>query len=76
MKKLGSRAEVFHKNALQTKGGLFKKDLFRSIDGKIKSKKASKSAKFVNNLGGFKLPKKCGYMRILKKHSTSSEATR
>lgn len=47
--KIGSRAQVWHKTAEKTKGGLTRKDLFMK-NGRIKSKKASRKAKINNNL--------------------------
>ncbi len=49
MKTFGTRAQVWHKTALKTKGGLTRKDLFKK-KGRIKSKKASKKAKKNQNL--------------------------
>ena len=40
MKRIGSRAEVFHNTAKQTSGGLLKKDLIK-VKGRIKSKRVS-----------------------------------
>lgn len=51
MKRLGSRAEVYHGNAIQTSGGLKKKQLFKDKHGCIKSKKASLRARKNKNLG-------------------------
>lgn len=53
MKNIGSRAEVFHNNALKTTGGLSKNDLFQDKYGNIKSKKKSAVAKKKNNLGRY-----------------------
>lgn len=39
IKKIGSRSEVFHGNALKTSGGLEKKDLVKNKHGYIVSKK-------------------------------------
>jgi hypothetical protein len=39
IKKIGSRAEVFHGNALKTSGGLEKKDLVKNKHGYIVSKR-------------------------------------
>lgn len=44
MKDIGSRAEVFHGTAMKTSGGLTKRDLMQSQDGRIKSKSASCAA--------------------------------
>ena len=49
MKTVGSRAQVWHGTAKKTRGGLTKKDLFKS-KGRIKSRRASKKAKRNNNL--------------------------
>jgi len=54
IKAVGSRAEVFHNNAKHTSSGLKSSDLFMK-NGRIKSKKASRSAKKSNNL------RKAGY---------------
>lgn len=51
MRRVGSRAQVYHGNAIQTSGGLKKKDLFKDKHGSIKSKKASSRAKKNKNLG-------------------------
>jgi hypothetical protein len=45
MKQIGSRAEVMHNNAVKTSGGLTKKDLMYNKQGRIVSKKKSRSAK-------------------------------
>ena len=47
---IGSRAQVMHKTAKMTSGGLMKKNLKYNKNGKIVSKKASKAAKRSNNL--------------------------
>ena len=49
MKTYGSRAQVWHGTAKQTRGGLTKKHLFKK-KGRIRSKKASKQAKKNQNL--------------------------
>jgi len=51
MEKIGSRAKVMHGTAEKTSGGLTQIDLKYNNYGKIVSKKASSSAKRVNNLG-------------------------
>ena len=51
MKKVGSRAQVYHGNAVQTSGGLKKRDLFKDRHGCIKSKRASNRARKNKNLG-------------------------
>ena len=50
IKKIGTRAQVMHGNALQTSGGLKKDNLSYNSSGKIISIKASESAKKSNNL--------------------------
>lgn len=50
IKKIGTRAQVMHGNALQTSGGLTKEELAYNSSGKIISIKASESAKKSNNL--------------------------
>jgi|TARA_B110000977_G_scaffold119012_1_gene153460 hypothetical protein len=44
MKTIGSRAEVFHKTAMKTSGGLKKGDLMQDKAGNIRSKAASCAA--------------------------------
>lgn len=48
--RIGSRAMVFHGNALQTSGGLRREDLMKNPQGKIVSKKKSEMAKKENRL--------------------------
>ena len=55
MKTVGSRAEVWHKNAKKTSGGLERKDLMKNKHGRIVSVKKHKTAKKNNRL------KKAGY---------------
>ena len=50
MKRVGSRAEVMHGNALKTAGGLTKKDLMYNKQGRIVSRKRSAKAKRENRL--------------------------
>jgi len=50
MQTFGSRAQVYHGNAMKTSGGLKKKSLKKNKHGKIVSIKASKSAKKHNHL--------------------------
>ena len=45
MKAVGSRAQVFHRNAARTSGGLTKSDLKKNKGGEIVSKKNSARAK-------------------------------
>ena len=49
---VGSKAQVFHGNALRTGGRLKKKDLMQA-NGRIKSRKQSAAAKKTKNLGSF-----------------------
>jgi hypothetical protein len=51
--KIGSRAKVYHGICEKTSGGLRKNDLMYNSIGKLVSKKASKSAGKVKNLGNF-----------------------
>ena len=50
IKKVGSRAQVMHRNAIKTTGGLTKKQLKYNKQGKIVSRKASTLAKQNNRL--------------------------
>lgn len=56
--RVGSRRQVWNKNAMETSGGLKRSDLFQDKYGNIKSRKASKKAKRSNNL------KKAGYTAV------------
>jgi hypothetical protein len=81
MKDIGSRAEVFHGTANKTSGGLKKKDLIQSQDGRIRSKAASCAALermkregnkamvnvFKPKANGFKLQPKAGTKDYKKK---------
>ena len=59
MKTEGSRAEVMHNTALRTSGGLTKVDLKYNKNGRIVSKKMSRTAKKENRLvkAGYKTKK-------------------
>ena len=46
---IGSRRQVWNGTADKTSGGLYKKDLVKK-NGRLRSKKASRSAKRTNNL--------------------------
>ena len=70
MKRIGSRAQVYHKNAIQTSGGLKRKDLFKDKHGCIKSKKASTRAKKNKNLGKLLKQKGSGCFDYSKKIKT------
>ena len=58
LKRVGSRAQVWHGNAKQTSGGLKKKDLKKNKWGRIVSRKQSERAKKENRLG------KAGYTAV------------
>lgn len=61
MKNIGSRAQVFHKKAMKTKGGLTIKDLRKNIHGEIVSIKQS------NRMKGSGNPlRKAGYLQTKK----------
>ena len=47
---IGSRAEVWHGNALKTSGGLRKKDLVKNKNGRLVSRKKQMTAKKDNRL--------------------------
>lgn len=49
---VGSKAQVFHGNALRTSGRLKRKDLMQA-NGRIKSRKQSAAARKTKNLGSF-----------------------
>ncbi len=81
---VGTRSQVWCKNAHHTSGGLTKNDLKRNKQGKIVSKKASASAKKSNNLtknGYYPLKGEFGYydentdkeVRPKRKRSNSSK---
>lgn len=64
--KVGSRAQVFHKTAEQTTGGLTFSDLKKNKHGRIVSKKASSAAKknkTLIRLGFLTQKKKFGVVR-------------
>ena len=67
MKRIGSRAEVYHGKALKTSGNLKKKDLFKDKHGCIKSKKASNRARKNKNLGDLLKQKGSGCFDYKKK---------
>ena len=50
MLRQGTRAQVWHKTAKQTSGGLTRDKLFQDKNGRIRSKAASANAKRNNNL--------------------------
>jgi len=65
-KTIGSRAEVFHKTAKKTSGGLMKKDLMKNKHGEIVSKKKHMTAKKEKRLekhGYFAKKGKFGYVK-------------
>jgi hypothetical protein len=66
MKSIGSRAEVFHKNARHTSGGLTKKDLLKNKHGEIVSRKKhfqAKKDKRLEKAGYFTQKGKFGFVR-------------
>ena len=80
MSGVGSRAEVYHGTKERTSGGLRKKDLMWK-NGRILSKKASRSAKKSNNLkeaGWTTLPGQFGPVRIedVKKSKKSKKGSK
>jgi hypothetical protein len=73
MQKVGSRAQVMHGNAIQTAGGLKKKDLKYNSQGRIVSKKASLAAKKNKNLVNAGYVTKKGQFGAIKKSKKSSK---
>ena len=72
----GSRAEVHHKKAYKTAGGLKKKDLFKNKHGNIVSLKKHKTAKKEKRLekhGYFAKKGKFGYVKKSGKKSKSNK---
>jgi len=66
-KNIGSRAEVWHGNAVKTSGGLHKEDLMQNKHGRIVSKKMSENAKRERRLekAGYKTEKgKFGAVKV------------
>lgn len=58
MKRLGSRAEVWHESARQTTGGLRKSDLMKNKRGRIVSKKRhANGMKRLKNIKAFQKTK-------------------
>lgn len=77
-KTVGSRAEVFHKTAKKTSGGLMKKDLMKNKHGEIVSKKKHMTAKKEKRLekhGYFAKKGKFGYVKKAAKVSKSKKNT-
>jgi hypothetical protein len=72
MEKVGSRAKVMHGTAEKTSGGLKQNDLKYNKYGKIVSKKASSSAKKVNNLGKAGYSTKKGIFGAILKGGTTN----
>ena len=72
--KVGSRAQVMHGTAKMTGGGLTKRQLKYNKNGKIVSKKASKTAKKINRLvkGGYVTRK--GVFGVIRKGGAASAA--
>lgn len=66
VKRVGSRAEVFHGNAKQTSGGLTKKNLLKNKRGEIVSRKkhlTAKKEKRLEKKGYFAVKGKFGYVK-------------
>lgn len=66
IKRVGSRAEVFHGNAKQTSGGLTKKNLLKNKRGEIVSRKkhlTAKKEKRLEKKGYFAVKGKFGYVK-------------
>ncbi len=79
MKTVGSRAEVFHSNALHTTGGLTKKDLIKNKHGEIVSKKKhfqAKKDKRLEKAGYFTQKGKFGFVRKDNTKKRKSRKTR
>lgn len=57
MPAIGTRAQVWHGTAHHTAGGLTKTDLFQDKNGRIRSRRASATAKRNGNLGSHLLPR-------------------
>lgn len=75
-KTFGSRAEVFHRTAKKTTGGLLKKDLVKNKHGEIVSKKKQVTAKKERRLekyGYFAKKGKFGYVKKDVKMSKSKK---
>ena len=75
----GSRAEVHHKKAYKTAGGLKKKDLFKNKHGNIVSLKKHKTAKKEKRLekhGYYAQKGKFGAVRKTEKKSSNKRSTK
>lgn len=75
-KGVGTRAEVWHKTACKTSGGLMRKDLFMNKNGRIVSKKKHITAKREKRLekhGFFAKKGKFGYVKKTSKHTRKSK---
>ena len=76
-KGVGTRAEVWHKTACKTSGGLMRKDLFMNKNGRIVSKKKHITAKREKRLekhGFFAKKGKFGYVKKESKSRSSSRS--
>lgn len=76
MKTIGSRAEVWHRTADHTSGGLTKQKLFKNKRGRIVSKRLHNTAKRLNRLGkaGYKPTK--GTFQLMRKHGSRTHKRR
>ena len=73
---VGSRAQVWHRTAYKTTGGLKHDDLKQNEEGRIVSKVKSRLGKSQKHLGSHLQPKGSGHFgpRTAKKHSKISKA--
>jgi hypothetical protein len=68
MKTVGSKAEVFHKTALRTSGGLKKHDLMKTRKGRIVSrKKHAAGLKAIKRLFALGYKPKKGTFKVMRK---------
>jgi len=72
-KLVGSRAEVYHKTAFKTPGGLEKKDIMMNKNGRIVSVKKHKTAKKEKRLEKHGYFTKKGTFGYVKKNDTKSK---
>ena len=73
---VGSRAQVFHKTAKHTSGGLEKKDLIKNKHGRIVSAKKSKTAKKEKRLQKAGYFTKKGTFGAIKRKTAKRKTTR
>ena len=78
-KGIGTRAEVWHKTACKTSGGLMRKDLFMNKNGRIVSKKKHMTAKREKRLekhGFFAKKGKFGYVKMTPRVSSKKSKSK